>query len=86
LQASLKSPSPHYGENSGDSTATSPSFPLLIYGTIKILYTTNQDTLIERALELRGAQRDRDFTVVTPAFATREVARDHRRGAIVAGL
>src|ERR1700680_1129725 len=25
LLASLKSPSPHYGENSGDSTATSPS-------------------------------------------------------------
>src|ERR1700719_3088800 len=28
LQASLKSPSPHYGGNSGDSTAPSPSFPL----------------------------------------------------------
>ena len=29
LQASLKSPSPHYGGNSGDPIATSPSFPLL---------------------------------------------------------
>jgi len=35
-------------------------------GRISVLYTTNQDRLIERALELRAAQYGRDFTVVTP--------------------
>ena len=42
----------------------------ILSGTISILYTTNQDTLIERALELRGARRGSNFTVVTPDSQT----------------
>ncbi len=43
----------------------------IMSGRVSVLYTTNQDTLVERALESRGAMRDQDFTVATPATPRR---------------
>src|SRR5258708_36158705 len=44
LQASLKSPSPHYGGNSGDSIATSPAFPLPAAFSPLLLASSPHDT------------------------------------------
>src|SRR5467141_3794458 len=52
LQASLKSPSPHYGGNSGDPIATSPAFPLLAASSPLLLASSLHDTSLASLLPL----------------------------------